>query len=154
MSKSIETIRRERLTKLLRVVERHIGQRGKPVRYPNGLVAGWDMETWKEPSGCKTVGCALGSYLMAGHGGNKFHFESDGVLFKPILHTSDGIIGGYDAAAEHFHISCYESVALFDSNEYAVSPTPACIVARRVRSMIRKYDEGMGDMQREAEVEA
>lgn len=135
--------RLDRLHRLRNVVGLHKGQRGKPVQL-NGGAWRWNMHFWK----CRTRACALGSYALTPYGSRHFKWDTDS---NPVLRGTKEV--GALAGAEHFGISHQEAKELFIPPAYGVeddvTPISPSAVIKHIDRIIKKYEEGVGDMQRE-----
>lgn len=136
--------RLDRLYRLRSVVELHKGKRGKPVKL-NGVERKWNMHKWD----CGTSACALGSYALTPYGRRHFKVRDNGITHRETGEPDQ--IGG----AEHFGISDEEGEWIFMPPEYLspdvydVMPIAPTKVIAHIDKIIRKYERGEGDMQRE-----
>jgi len=131
------SMRLERLNKLIEVVSLHVGKRGKPVKL-NGVERKWDMTRWD----CGTATCALGSAAL--HPWFKrrgLKMRNDILLYIPVyVDTSGNYHSGYDAGMKFFGITVSESHWLFWSSTYdKINITPTDVV-RRIKRLIRDYE--------------
>lgn len=144
--------RMSRLQRLDDVLQLHRESKGKSTKL-NGCYRDFNMGEWD----CTTSACAFGSYALTPYGKRHFHVayrQTSSLLspdFEGIIVHKPSTETGIDAAVEHFGISEDEAEWLFmpytykahDRTGRAISPYS---VQRRVRSLMKKYENGKGEV--------